>query len=529
MAKKYLSRKYKTEAAKSFKDSFTTNTNRTVGYVYLSKSTSYPDEEEASDIADTVSDEKSIWDNMILGKRVSSGDIELVVPFRRWTANTRYKQYDDKQPLDFLLSESENAGDVVYPMYVINTQGDVYKCLCNNVSSYSRVEPTGTYTQNQGFIQTEYLSQPDYLWKYMYNVRFLNKFYTDEWIPVPYGIEQNQSDYNLNSSNLVDGALNKIVVSNSGIGYVDTTVNIEPFEINSSTITVSDDIDLDFSNIKVNMTISGTGIVNGTYITGLVSETKTIRLSSSTISAGGGTTANAVTVSTRVQILGDGSETVTSVLYSGTSIRKINVTTAGTGYTRADILIYGSGTGATARAILPPKYGHGSNPALELGANNTMILCKIGEVDASESGALPTDISFRQYGLLMKPIKYGESNPVSFANANNIISQLTNVTVLGGTEYQQNEFVYQGSPTNRTFEGYVVTQTPTVVKLSNVYGEIKIGSLLNGSNSSVSRPVSAINYPTLEKYTGSILYNNNILKVERSEGQSEEIKLVFQF
>lgn len=527
MTTNYLSRKYSVEAAKSFKESFSNNINRNVGYVYIAKSTPYANDNIVSESVDSVSEEKNIWDNMIAAKKVSAGDIEFVIPFYRWTANTRYKQYDDKLSLDELLSVTIANNVTIYPMYVVNSEGNVYKCLCNNVSSLSTVEPSGTYAQNQGFFQTEVSGEKSYLWKYMYNVKLLsNKFVTQDWIPVPYRINENQSEYNLNTLNLIDGGLSKIIMSNTGTGYVDTTLNVFSYGLNSSIIRVSDSIDFSVSNVKRNMSISGTGIVSGTYIQDLINETKDIILSTPTISS---SNAGSITISTRIEIIGDGSETLTSVSYDNTSIKKIVVDNIGINYTRANVKIYGSGTGATARVVLPPKFGHGYNPALELGANSVMILSRIGDVDASESGIIPTDTSFRQHGLLIKPNRYGESEPVTFANANSVVTQLTNVTVLSGPEYEKNELVYQGSLDNRIFEGYVVSQTPSVIKLSNVYGNISIGLPLIGANSSKSRPVSSNTSPYFERYTGNILYNNNRFKVERSEGQAEEFKLVFQF
>jgi hypothetical protein len=534
MANYYLSRKYKTEAAKSFKEVFAKNDNRTVGYIYLSKSTNYANDNVVSTITDTAVNEKSIWDNMIAAKKVFPGDIEYVIPRYVWSANTKYKQYDDTVELDFLLSTTydENDERIIYPMYVMNTQGDVYKCLCNNVSGLSTVEPTGNYNENDGFIYTadSISDSTGYLWKYLYNVRDSNKFLTDDWMPVPYAIANvSNINYDIGNNNLLDGGLSKIVITSRGEGYTDTTVNVQSFAISSDSIIISDDIDLSSSNIKLNMSVSGQGIIDGTYITGLTTETKTVTLSNPTISAGGGTFANSITFSTRIVIEGDGSGTLTDYIYANTQISKIEVINSGVGYTRANVIIYGSGTGASARVVLPPKFGHGYNPAVELAANNVMVLSRIGDVDASESGIIPTDVSFRQYGLLTSPIKYGNSSPVDYANANTVISQLSNVTLLSGAEYLQNEQVFQGSPTSKTFEGYVVSQTSTVVKLSNVYGTISVGAPLIGANSSVSRPVVSLQNSEFQPYAGDILYNNNILKVDRSIGQAEEIKLVFQF
>lgn len=532
MATKYISRKFKTTIAKRFRDGFAQDIPKKVGYIYLAKNTEYPDENVVQEISDSIIDEKSIWDNMIAAKRISAGDVEYVIPKVLWSANTRYKQYDDTKTLEFLLSETEENGIIVYPMYVMNSEGNVYKCLCNNVSSATSVEPRGTYTENDGFIQTQdENNQTCYLWKYMYNVRNSNKFMTSDWIPVPY-VTQNTSiitEYDLGLNNLVDGGLNKIIMTNRGSGYTHTTINVVSFAARTSSIVVDEDIDLSSSNIKIDMELVGTGLLQGTFIKDIINETKTLILSDQTIGPGGGSFANSVQVITRAVVNGDGSPTVTSIRLINDQIEKIDVLNTGVGYTRANVIIYGSGTGATARAVLPPKFGHGYNPAIELGANNVMIVQKVGDVDASEGGLIPTDTSFRQYGVLIDPHKYEELEPVLDQKANGVVSLTTDVSVLPGAMYQSNELVYQGSSNKKTFEGYVVTQDATTIRLTNVFGELEVGSLLIGSNSSVSRPVIDVKNSDLMPYSGDIIYNRNISKVDRSVGQAEEIKIVFQF
>jgi hypothetical protein len=523
----YTSLKLKTTVTKNFKDSFKEVSPKKIGYIFLSKSSEYPNENLVTNLVDTVAQEKEIWDNMLLAKKVIPKDIELVIPRYNWTANTRYKQYDDNVSLDDLLTSDANTE----PMYVINFDGDVYKCLCNNVNELSTIEPTGNFTQNDGFVQTS----DGYLWKYMYNVKRGNKFLTQEWIPVPFvQSNTNLTTYNYSSNSSIEGSLNKIKITNEGQNYFHTTLNVEPFSANTSELLISDDVDLTVSNtINVNMLLSGTGIFeNQTYITTIdPAKPKTLILSEPTISSGGGnTTANLISVLTRVVIDGDGTETITSVrLSSSNTIEKIEVVNAGINNTKANVVIYGSGTGVTVRAILPPKFGHSFNPAIELGATNVMVISRIGEVDATENQILPTDINFRQYGLLVNPYKYDENEPMSENNFLNVISQTFDLTLLSFPSYTIGEMVYQGSINNPTFIGYVVTQDSSIVKLNNVYKQPVIGPLLIGSQSGTRIPVVNIKFPDLKPYTGDVLFARNILKVQRSIAQAEEVKLVFQF
>jgi len=535
MSSSYVSNKIKTYTTKAFRDSFKEVSPKRIGYIFLSKSSEYPNENLVTNLVDTSNQEKEIWDNMILAKRIIPKDVELVIPRNNWVTNRRYKQYDDSVPLQDLLTESMDGDQIVYPMYVINADGNVYKCLCNNVNQNSTVEPIGNYTENNGFVQTEVGDQLGYLWKYMYNVRTSNKFLTDEWMPVPFiQANTNFTDYNFNTTNLIDGSLNKIKIETRGENYFHTTLNVAPFSSNTKEIVIIDDIDLTTTElIKENMLVSGVGIFeNKTYIKEIdPTKPTTLILSNPTISSGGGnTTSNLISILTRVLIDGDGTETITRVnLNANNEISKIDVLNAGINYTKANVTIFGSGTGATARSILPPKFGHGYNPAVELGSSNAMIVSRIGEVDSTENDVIPVDIFFRQYGLLVNPYKYDDNNPMTENNAIDVISQTTDLTLLSFSNFNLNEMVYQGTLENPTFVGYVVYQNANVVKLNKVYKEPQVGSLLIGANSGSRNPVLDIKLPGLKRYAGDILFARNILKIQRSIAQAEEIKLVFQF
>jgi hypothetical protein len=527
----YTSQKTKIFTAKSFRDSFRDSVNKKIGYIFLSKSSEYPTENVVPELEDTVQQEKEIWDNMILAKRIIPKDVEMVIPRVDWIPGFRYKQYDDTLPLEDLLTISYDGDVPVYPMYVINSQGDVYKCLCNNVSDISFVEPLGTYTENDGFIQTD----QNYLWKYMYSVRPSNKFLTKDWMPVPYIQTGTQfTDYNYSETNLVDGSLSKIVVTNRGTGYFHTTLSVAPFSAGSNTLTIIDNINLLTSDhIKLNMSVSGPGILNGeTFISNVDLDQPTkLFLSQNTIGSGGGASLeNKINITTRVLIEGDGTPVTTSVRLDGNNgVEKIDVINYGVNYNKANITIFGSGTNADARVVLPPKFGHGYNPAIELGATNVMVLSRIGEIDATENQIIPVDIEFRQYGLLTNAYKYENDSLITDDNSIDVVSQTHDLELLSPTEFSVDEMVYQGNIQNPDFIGYIVYQEGNLIKLNNVYKTPTVGSLIFGSTSGAQTIVISYNPPDLKAYAGDILYGKNILKVQRSLAQSEEIKLVFQF
>lgn len=523
IATKYRSQKTRYDAAEQFKESLS-ETNASVGYVFIGKHLPWAVESSPEIITDTVLNEKTIWNDLIAAKKVTGNDVELVIPKITWAANNTYKQFDDKITLESLLSSNTSAN--LYPIYVINSERNVYKCLSNNYSSVSSIEPTGDNLVNRGIIQTA----DGYLWKYMYNIQSTNKFLTNIWMPVPSSISQ--TEYSASANATIDGEITTISMITNGDGYFTTNANVSTFSSSCTILTVEGSVDI-ANLILTNMAVSGPGITSNTSVTAVDVINRKVTLSYSTASSGGGLTSNTLTFGTKIVISGDGTGAVAVANVSGNSIQKITLTNFGRNYTYANVNIYGTATGgsqATARAIISPKYGHGFNSARELGGYNAMIAVKIGDPNTTENGIIDENTSFRQYGLLRNPNKYGQNTAVTSANSNTTISQTTSLTLIAGSNYNINEFVYQGTESSPTFSGYVESFTSSVVKLTNVKGTVTLGSVLKGTTTNpTGRTISDIDYPEFEKYTGDVLYVENISPITRSPGQAENIKFVVRF
>ena len=515
----YTSKKLSFNNAEQFKESFFEPEPATVGYVFIGNHVPYANEASPNSIVDSTSDEKSVWDNMFAAKRITGNDVELVIPRINWSTG-RYKQFDDKILIDTLLTADSGVSGNSRPMYILTSERNLYKCLSNNSNSISTIEPTGDFTTANGTISTA----DGFIWKYMYNVKPSNRFLTTDWIPAP--ISTNKLDYNVSQTSVVDGEITTIVVTNGGTGYAHPTINATAFGTGVTTITMANT-----TNVAANMVVSGTGITTGTLVTTVNAITNIITIDTATSANGGGTTANALTFLTRVYIEGDGSslEASANVSTNG-AVSKVTIDVTGTGYSYANAILYGSGTGANARVILTPKFGHGFNPAKELNASNVMVAERIGSVDSTENGLISVDTSFRQYGLLRDPYKYGNTSPVISSNANTVISQTTDITLIAGTNYNLNEFVYQGSSANNAFfYGFVNAQSANEVRLTRVRGEVSVGGLLIGANSGVNRTVVKLDNPEFEPYTGDIMYVENVESITRADGQAENIKFVIRF
>lgn len=412
----------------------------------------------------------------------------------------------------------------IKPMYVITSERNVYKCLSNNNSIPSTVEPRGDYTSSNGNIATS----DGYIWKYMFNIKPSNKFLTDDWIPVPTSV--NQLDYGTSIIDVIDGELTTIVVADKGSGYYENNVRIiDAFTSGCSILTLANT-----TNVAANMAISGAGITVGSYITsvGIVEGQPQLTLSTPTSSSGGANTqANSAQLTTRIYIDGDGTSTVAAAsLNTVGKVDKITVTTIGTGYSRANVFIYGTGSSANARAILDMKYGHGVNPAKELMCNSTMVCVRMGEIDTTEEGKIPANTTFRQYGIFVNPHKYGDANVVSPTNAASVISQTTALVLVPGSSYSLDEFIYQGASFNNALAyGFALSQSSNELLLTNVKGTFQTGIPVVGANSGVSRLLVSTRNPEFQPYSGDMLYIENDVATRRYDGQAENIRLIVRF
>lgn len=229
-----------------------------------------------------------------------------------------------------------------------------------------------------------------------------------------------------------------------------------------------------------------------------------------------------------VEISGDGTDAsaVATINTQSNTVNSISMSARGSGYTRATVLITGGGgTGATARAIISPPGGHGSNPLYELGGSNVLLNARI---KGSEGDQIPVTNDYRQVSLLANP-KIRSSETVM---SNSVFLQATQISTVGAGDYLENEKVYQGISLGvSTFRGTVLEWDAGNSKLYliNTEGTPSTSQVINGANSVTARFVTSFSFPEAESYSGNIIYTDNIPPVIRSEDQTEEYKIVIKF
>lgn len=234
-----------------------------------------------------------------------------------------------------------------------------------------------------------------------------------------------------------------------------------------------------------------------------------------------------------VVITGDGQYATAnaSVNVSGV-ITDIVMANTGSNYSYANVsIVSASGSGASANAQVSPIGGHGYNPVTELGARHLMMTCSFTK---DESGSLPTDIDFRQIGVVVDPYAYTSATQFAVANASIYKTTTDFVVSTGFGAFTPDETLFQsanGSLSTATFSATVLSfdAVTSTVKLINTSGTAVDGALVYGSNSGTSRALLQQQTPTFIKNSGYIIYLENRTAVQRSADGSEQFRLVLGY
>jgi hypothetical protein len=362
----------------------------------------------------------------------------------------------------------DQNGYLLYTFYVKNRYDQVFKCLWNSNRAASINEP---FFQ-PGSYQTNNIFYGDdgYKWKYIYTIDIgrKNKFMDILWMPVP-----------------VTANIPNPLLSSSGTGSVDA-INV---------INRGNNYDTQNSIISIVITGDGTG-ANATAI-----------------------------IDSNTQ----------SLTYK--QITDVSVTNPGTNYTYAtatvtvantSLITATQGSGAILTSPVSPIGGHGFNPATELGASRIMITA---EFNGTENGFIPTDIKYRQVGLIASPS--ARSTYPALANAA-IYKAYTEVFVSAGFGlFNSSETVYQVFPAGSTtivYSGTVLSfdEGANLVKLINTQGTPSLSSPLYGSTGTV-RTLLSNNSTDIIINSGYITYIENRDSIERSDDGTEQFKFVLGY
>jgi len=237
-----------------------------------------------------------------------------------------------------------------------------------------------------------------------------------------------------------------------------------------------------------------------------------------------------------ISISGDGtSAEAGQVLLTGANtINKIGISLNGSNYTYATVAISGGGgSNATARAIVSPKNGHGSNVYSELGARYVMINSRLNYAEGS--GDFPVINDYRRIGIVKNPISNTTSTFAAETTLNSTytlaVSNITGTFTIDenvyGNNTNANGFIVSANANVTTGNGIIRYISPIELYSGNV--TFQINETIQGSNSFATGRITGITVPEVNKNTGQILYVENRTKITRNSDQAENIHIVIEF
>ncbi len=299
------------------------------------------------------------------------------------------------------------------------------------------------------------------------------------------------------------GKIVDVFVESPGEGYTSATLNVVGVGTGAVLSAVISDYDLSTDQ----------SIVEQSAIDGGIHLIKVV-------SGGAGYTAT-----TQVNITGDGEGAVAVATVSSGVVQKITVTSWGSGYSWANVTITDSNRYdpaellpiATARVVISPKGGHGSNAPVELGANVaafSLIVRDIPEINL-------IDQEFRQYGLIRNLRDYETLGRVDALEIYTpMITTFVSTTGLVPDMVLDNEYA--------SFRVVFVSgQTVHLVALSK-NSSAPIGQLTDSqSNAWTCRSVTSSS--TVDKYSGDIYFVSNEPPFVVDEQQGVNIKTFISF
>jgi hypothetical protein len=228
-----------------------------------------------------------------------------------------------------------------------------------------------------------------------------------------------------------------------------------------------------------------------------------------------------------VTITGDGTGATATATVSGGVVTAINMTTVGSGYSKAIVTLSGGSpsTPATARAVISPKGGHGSDPISELGGFYVMVQVLLEGADGS--GDFIIDNDYRQLGIIRNPYDYGTTT-IATSTTKSALTVLTHGTTTGGG-FIKDDLVIGGTSGAK---GYVASIGSGAVKIyqndTTGYIPFQTGELITQGSVSATISAGGITAPEIKKYSGEVIYIENRSPVNRASNQTEDVRLVIE-
>lgn len=226
-----------------------------------------------------------------------------------------------------------------------------------------------------------------------------------------------------------------------------------------------------------------------------------------------------------ISVTGDGTGFIGNVIVLNNRIDYISVVNPGSGYHYANVIITGpaGSEGANVSAIISPINGHGFNPVKELHADTIMLYTTIND-ESNQGVAILND--YRQFGIIKDVKQYANSK--IFANV--IGSSCFLITVVNIGILAADTLLNYSTDSSIKFEIVDVVSSTNQILINSKNSHILVaGDVLNEPLTNSNFEVTAVNkYPTINKFSGDLLYIDNRTSVSYSDEQLVKLRTVIK-
>jgi hypothetical protein len=225
-----------------------------------------------------------------------------------------------------------------------------------------------------------------------------------------------------------------------------------------------------------------------------------------------------------VTVSGDGISFTGNAVIVNNTISYISVLTPGSGYTYANVTITGDGANANASAIISPYRGHGSDPVSELFADTLMFTSTINN---EKNLGVDVKNDYRQFGIIKDLKQYG--NERAFANVIGSACYLVTLDTIVGLE-RDTVLAHEAGGSKRYFEVVEIVPSSNQILVQNKNNhDVSTGDVLTDETSDLDYAITDLTIsPTINKFSGDLLYIDNRTSVSYSEQQLVTLRTVIK-
>ena len=469
--------------------------------------------------------------SMMFTQRIDSADVCLLAKRTNWQTGTVYDEYDDAYTsTNQSYSGASNLADANF--FIMTDEFKVYKCISNNNNGPSTVKPTSTGT-------SVFELADNYNWKFMFQISASdqNRFLDADFIPVrkltgnpTHDVTGEVDSITIDAGGSGYTSVPTVVIQGDGDGLASGTATIASGAVTGVTITASGS---GYSFAFVTFVGGGGSGATGTVNLGDADSLPALQSAVEGASVNGTLDRVIVTVpgqdyaesDVQVQVQGDGTGAEASAYVNSATgaLTKIRVTNPGSGYSYANIIITNTsapGTGATARAIVSPQGGHGSNAPRELFAHNVGVTVSFSDNDNRD---LILGNDFRQIALI-KNVK----TPGGVTYTTNTATTCFIINVASVAPYAVDDVL-----TSDDGGSFTVIQIDSTNKNVYLTSEIPLitanSTLTNTTQNESNLSINSLTQPEVDNATGEVIYLDNRSPIIRSADQVEQIKALIRF